>query len=95
VRSLLALVQGSKARMCLQLIDACGLRLREGTPLQVSGIAPQRMRVRVRQGNGGKDRVGPLAERTLGLLRVYAHRRGLWPLVQRPSKRLPMRVRQD
>jgi integrase/recombinase XerD len=71
VRSLLALVQRSKARMCLQMISACGLRLREGTPLQVSDIDPQRMLVRVRQGKGGKDRVVPLAERTLELLREY------------------------
>jgi integrase/recombinase XerD len=74
VRSLLALVQRSKARMCLQMIYACGLRLREGTQLQVSDIDPQRMLVLVRQGKGGKDRVVPLAERTLELLRVYWQR---------------------
>lgn len=67
VRSLLALVQRSKARMCRQMISACGLRLREGTQLQVSDIDPQRMLVRVRQGKGGKDRLVPLAERTLEL----------------------------
>jgi integrase/recombinase XerD len=74
VRFLLALVQRSNARMCLQMIYACGLRLREGTPLQVSDIDPQRMLVRVRQGKGGKDRLVPLAERTLELLRVYWQR---------------------
>jgi integrase/recombinase XerD len=70
VRSLLALVQRSKARRCLQLISACGLRLREGTQLQVSDIEPQRMLVHVRQGQGGQDRLVPLAERALELLRV-------------------------
>jgi integrase/recombinase XerD len=65
VRSLLALVQRSTARMCLQMISACGLRLREGTPRQVADIDPQRMLVRIRQGQGGQDRVVPLAERTL------------------------------
>jgi integrase/recombinase XerD len=74
VRSLLALVEHPKARMCLQMIYACGLRLREGTQLQVSDIDPQRMLVRVRQGQGGKDRLVPLAERTLELLRVYWQR---------------------
>ena len=69
-RALLAWVQRSKARMCLQIISACGLRLREGTPLQVADIDPQRRLVRVRQGTGGKDRVVPLAERTLELWRV-------------------------
>jgi site-specific recombinase XerD len=74
VRSLLTLVQRSKARMCLQMIYACGLRLREGTQLQVSDIDPQRMLVRVRQGKGGKDRLVPLAERTLELLHLYWQR---------------------
>jgi integrase/recombinase XerD len=74
VRSLLALVQRSKARMCLPMISAGGLRLREGTPRQVSDIAPQRLLVRVRPGKGGKDRVVPLAERTLEVLRVYWQR---------------------
>ena len=73
VRSLLALVERAKARMGLQLINACGLRLREGTQLQVSDIAPQRMLVRIRQGQGGKDRVVPLADRTRELWRLY------WP----------------
>jgi integrase len=38
VRGLLALVENPKARMCLRLIYACGLRLTEGTQLQVSDI---------------------------------------------------------
>ena len=57
--------------MCLRMIYACGLRLREGTQLQVADIDPQRMLVRVRQGQGGKDRSVPLVERTLELLRAY------------------------
>ena len=65
VRSLLALVEHPRARMCLQMIYACGLRLREGTPLQVAAIDPQRMLVRGRQGKGGKDRFVPLAPRVL------------------------------
>jgi integrase/recombinase XerD len=71
VRSLLALVEHPKARMCLKMIYACGLRLREGTQLQVSDIDPQRMLVRVQQGKGGKDRYVPLAQQTLALLRAY------------------------
>ena len=61
MRDLLALVKNPTARMCLRLISACGLRLREGTPLQISDIDSQRMLVRVRQGTGGKDRYVPLA----------------------------------
>jgi integrase/recombinase XerD len=71
VRSLLILVESRNARMCLQMIYACGLRLREGTQLQVADIDPQRMLVRVRQGKGGKDRFVPLAPRVLELLRAY------------------------
>jgi site-specific recombinase XerD len=71
VRALLALVANPKAQMCLKIIYACGLRLREGTQLQVSDIDPHRMLVRVRQGKGGKDRYVPLAERTLALVREY------------------------
>jgi integrase/recombinase XerD len=74
VRSLLTVVDHPKARRCLRMLDACGLRLTAGTPLQVSDIDPQRMRVRVRRGKGGQDRYGPLAERTLALWRAY------WPL---------------
>lgn len=65
VRSLLALGQRANARMCLQMISACGLRRREGTPLQVSDLAPQRLLVWVRQGQGGNDRLVPLAARPL------------------------------
>jgi integrase/recombinase XerD len=70
VRSLLASVVHPKAGMCLRMIDACGLRLREGTHLQVADIDPDRRLVLVRQGTGGKDRLVPLATRTLERLRV-------------------------
>jgi site-specific recombinase XerD len=71
VRDLLALVKNTTAQMCLRLIYACGLRLREGTQLQVADIDAQRMLVRVRQGKGGKDRFVPLAPRVLELMRAY------------------------
>ena len=63
VRSLLALVENPKAQMCLRIIYACGLRLTEGTQLQVSDIDAQRMLVR--QGKGGRDRFVPLAPTSL------------------------------
>jgi site-specific recombinase XerD len=81
VRSLLALVEHPKARMCLQMIYACGLRLTEGTQLQVSDIDAQRMLVRVHQGKGGKDRLVPLAPRVLELLRAYWQRQRPRPWV--------------
>jgi integrase/recombinase XerD len=86
VRSLLALVERPNARMGLRMIYACGLRLREGTQLQISDIDPQRMWVRVRQGKGGKDRYVPRADRTLQLLREYWQhvRSRLWLFPARP-----------
>jgi integrase/recombinase XerD len=74
VRQLLAMVEHPKARMCLRLIYACGLRLTEGTQLQVSDIDAPRMLVRVHQGTGGKDRFVPLAPRVLELVRAYWQR---------------------
>jgi integrase/recombinase XerD len=74
VRHLLAMVEHPNARMCLRLIYACGLRLTEGPPLQVSDIDAQRMLVRIHQGKGGKDRFVPLAPRVLELWRAYGQR---------------------
>jgi site-specific recombinase XerD len=65
VRSRLAVGEHLQARMGLRRIDACGLRLREGPPLQVSDLEAQRLLGRVRQGNGGQDRVVPRAPRVL------------------------------
>jgi len=73
-RDLLAVVKHPTARMCLRLISAGGLRLREGTQRQISDIDAQRMLVRVRQGPGGKDRYVPLADRTRQRLREYWQR---------------------
>jgi len=93
VRHLLALVEHPKARMCLRTIDACGLRLREGTQLQVSDIDAQRMLVRVDQGTGGKDRFVPLPPRILEWLRAYWQRGRprpwLFPARHRPTSLSP------
>jgi integrase/recombinase XerD len=93
VRHLLALVEHPKARMCLRTIYACGLRLREGTQLQVSDIDAQRMLVRVYQGKGGKDRFVPLPPRILELLRAYWQRGRprpwLFPARHRPTSLSP------
>ncbi len=48
-RDLLAVVKHPTARMCLRLISAGGLRLREGTQRQISDIDAQRMLVRLRE----------------------------------------------
>ena len=71
VQRLLGLVQDPVARMCLTLIYSCGLRVGEGTRLQVRDIDGGRMLVYVRYGKGGKDRYVPLPQRSLELLRDY------------------------
>ena len=71
VQHLLSLVQDPAIRMCLTMIYSCGLRLQEGTRLQVRDIHSSRMLVHVRRGKGGKDRYVPLPQRSLELLRAY------------------------
>ena len=71
VRKLLGSVRLLSDRVCLSTISSCGLRLQEGTRLQVRDIDRARMMIHVRHGTGGKDRSVPLPQRTLELLRPY------------------------
>jgi len=71
VRHLLARVQNPVARTALTMIYSCGLRLNEGTHLQVKDIDSAAMLLWVRHGKGGKDRAVPLPQRSLELLRAY------------------------
>lgn len=80
VRTILACMRLPRYRICLSTIYACGLRLQEGTRLQVSDIDSARMCIHVRQGKGAKDRYVPLPHRILELLRQYwaTHRNPAW-----------------
>lgn len=71
VQRMLSRIRDSKDRTCLTMIYSCGLRLREGTHLQVRDIDSSRMVVHIRNGKGGKDRYVPLPQRSLELLRDY------------------------
>ena len=71
VRQILAYVRLPRYRVCLSTIYSCGLRLQEGTHLQVADLDSARMMIHVRHGKGAKDRYVPLPERTLQLLRDY------------------------
>jgi integrase/recombinase XerD len=71
VRQILRLVRLQSYRTCLTTIYSCGLRLQEGTHLQIQDIDSSRMMLRVRQGKGRQDRYLPLPLRTLELLRQY------------------------
>jgi site-specific recombinase XerD len=80
VRRILSTIRLLRYRACLTTIYACGLRLKEGTHLQVADIDSARMLVHVRLGKGGKDRYVPLPQSTLELLRLYwkTHRNPVW-----------------
>ncbi len=71
VRTILSLVRSSSYRVCLSTIYSCGLRLQEGTHLQVADIDVARMMIHVRHGKGNKDRYVPLPSRTVELLREH------------------------
>ena len=79
VRRILEQVHTPVYRACLKTIYSCGLRLREGSQLQIADIDSGRMFLHV-HGKGGKDRYVPLPDRTLDLLRECwkTHRSRPW-----------------
>jgi integrase/recombinase XerD len=80
VRQLLRAIRLPRYKVCLATIYACGLRLQEGTHLQVADLDSARLMIHVRHGKGAKDRYVPLPPRTLELLRQYwvTHRNPRW-----------------
>ena len=80
VLRILGQVRLPRYRVCLGTIYSCGLRLQEGTHIQVRDIDSGRGMLHVRHGKGGKDRYVPLPERTVELLREYwrTHRNPVW-----------------
>jgi integrase/recombinase XerD len=66
-------------RVCLTTIYSCGLRIGEGTQIQVADVDSARMVLRVR-GKGNKEREVPLAQATLDSLRAFwkLHRSKPW-----------------
>jgi integrase len=70
-------------RICLSTIYSCGLRLSEGIRLKIEDIDGDRGFINVRKSKGhmgGKDRIVPLPQKTLGLLREQwkSHRTKPW-----------------
>jgi site-specific recombinase XerD len=80
-------------RACLTTIYACGLRLLEGTHLQVSHVDSARSLLHIRHGKGGIDRVVPLPDAALTRLRAHwrTHRNPLW-VFPAPRRRPPRPV---
>ena len=91
VHQILGRLRRQRYRVCLSTIYSCGLRLREGTRLQVKDIDGARMVVHIRKGKRGKDRYVPLPERTLQMLRQWwtTHRHAKWLFPGRPPMGAP------
>ena len=68
---LLGQVRREEYRVCLWTIYSLGLRLSEGVNLQVQDIRSDRGLVHVHRGKGSIDRVIPLPQETLRLLRTW------------------------
>ena len=66
-----AAIDGLKHRALLMTAYAAGLRVSEVAALRVEDIDSRRMVIRVRQGEGSKDRYVMLSPKLLGLLRAY------------------------
>jgi len=75
VTRLLSCVPNLKHRTVLLTLYAAGLRLSEGTHLQIADIDSGRMQLRIRAGKGRKERVVPLSPRLLEALRAYWRQR--------------------
>jgi len=90
VRRILANVGVLRYRVCLTTIYSCGLRLQEGTHLQIQDIDSARGLIHLHRGKGNKDRYVPLPERTLHLIRQQwkAHHDPKWifPAFERKYK---------
>lgn len=80
VRLVLNAVRLQPYRVCLTLIYACGLRLREGVGLAVADIDGARGVVHIRQGKGQQDRYVPIPAHALEQVRQYwaTHRDPVW-----------------
>jgi len=74
ITALLAAAPPWRDRAFLTTVYACGLRLDEARHLQTADLDVPRMQVRVRRGKGAKERVLPLPDSLLELLREYWRR---------------------
>jgi len=71
IKLLLGAHSNIKHKAMLSLIYSCGLRRSELLNLKLNDIDSKRGLVIIRQGKGRKDRVAPLSEKLLALLRNY------------------------
>ena len=71
VKELLNALQNSKHRIMLSLIYACGLRRSELLNLLPTDVDAKRNILLIRNAKGKKDRIAPLSDKMLNLLRDY------------------------
>lgn len=64
-------VMNLKHKCILMLIYSAGLRIGEALNLQIEDIDSKRMLIHIRSAKGKKDRIVPLSEKILKLLRIY------------------------
>ncbi|MCA9207464.1 MAG: site-specific integrase, partial [Planctomycetales bacterium] len=80
VHTLLKLIEKPSMHCYFHTVYSMGLRLQEALQLQVSDIDSQRKMVHIHRGKGAKDRLVPLPDSTLQLMRDYwkTHRNPVW-----------------
>ena len=82
--------QGSELQDIFFTIYSMGLRLGEGVNLKVGDIDTNNMRVIIRSAKGNKDRLVPLPDATLQVLRrfwlIYRHEQYIFPSRKHGSK---------
>ncbi len=71
VKGILDAIKNQKHKAMLSLIYACGLRRSELLNLKASHIESKRGLVIIKQGKGKKDRIVPISEKTIEMLRAY------------------------
>ncbi len=71
VKSLLTVLTNLKHKTMLSLIYSCGLRCGEILTLKPEHIDSKRNILIIKQGKGRKDRIAPLSEKTIQMLREY------------------------
>jgi len=80
VKRVLSSIRIFRHYACLTTIYSCGLRLTEGTHIQIGDIDSDHMLLHVKLGKGGKDRFVPMPITLLLMLRKFwkTHRNKLW-----------------
>lgn len=71
---LLTGIENRKHRAMAMTMYAAGLRVAEAATLRIADIDSRRMLIHVHQGKGARDRILPLAEQLLAVLRDYYRR---------------------